>query len=70
MAGSAQEATELRSLLEQLQDPERQSPVVSPVAMFVDASARNRVGVVITRAVLGDRYERYCLYCGDCAPPV
>ncbi len=37
--------------------------------MFDDTSARNRVGVVITKAVFGDeRYQLYRLYCGE--PPL
>jgi len=34
--------------------------------LFGEASARSRVGCLITRAVLGEeRYELYQLYCGD-----
>ena len=37
--------------------------------MFEDPSARGRVGLLITKAVLGDQlYQLYRLYCGD--PPL
>jgi hypothetical protein len=43
-------------------------PMDDPAPLFDDVSARNRVGVVITKAVLGDEHYRlYRLYCGE--PP-
>ena len=68
-AGEASEK-EWRGLIERLhrgQEPQLQHD--DPAPMFDDTSARNRVGVVITKAVLGDeRYELYRLYCGE--PPL
>jgi hypothetical protein len=51
---------------------EAPEPVPSNAAsLFEEASARGRVGLVITRAVLGEQqYELYRLYCGNLAPPV
>jgi len=69
MAGSGEEQ-EWRSLIERLQDAsEPQSPPDGVAPMFDEVSARNRVGLVITKAVLGDElYQLYRLYCGD--PPL
>ena len=62
------EEPEWRGLIERLhngQEPELQA---GPTP-FDDVSARNRVGVVITKAVLGDEHYRlYRLYCGE--PPL
>jgi hypothetical protein len=51
---------------------EEPAPLPSGAApLFDDASARNRVGVLITRAVIGEeQYRLYRLYCGDLMPPV
>ena len=39
--------------------------------MFEDPSARGRVGLLITKAVLGNEfYQLYRVYCGDRMPPV
>jgi hypothetical protein len=68
MSGPAEEQ-EWRSLIERLHDgiPEPLPEGLTPG--FDDASARNRVGVLITKAVLGENlYELYRLYCGD--PPL
>jgi hypothetical protein len=43
----------------------------SAAPLFDDASARGRVGQLITRAVFGDeQYRQYRLYCGEPMPPV
>jgi hypothetical protein len=48
---------------------EPQSPVEGTSPTMDDPPARNRVGMVIAKAVLGnDIYQLYRLYCGD-APP-
>jgi hypothetical protein len=69
VAKSAEEQ-EWRGLIDRLHDGKvPQSSVEGPAPMFDDASARNRVGTVITRAVLGEqRYDLYRLYCGE--PPL
>jgi hypothetical protein len=62
------EDQEWRGLFARLQeDPE---PLPSNAApLFGDASARNRVGVLITRAVIGEeQYRLHRLYCGDPTP--
>ena len=62
------EDKEWRGLLARLNDQPEPLPS-SSVPLFEDAPARNRVGLVITRAVLGDeQYELYRLYCGDPSP--
>jgi hypothetical protein len=65
MTDSREEA-EWRRLLERLQGgegPEQQDGVAP---MFDEATARQRVGVLITKAMLGESlYERYRLNCGD-----
>ncbi len=65
----SREDQEWRGLFARLrEDPE---PLPSSVApLFEDASARTRVGLVITKAVLGEQqYQLYRIYCGDPAPP-
>ena len=70
MADSTEEM-EWRGLIERLHagtepptPPEESSPT------FGDQPARNRVGVVIAKAVLGNEvYQLYRLYCGDPQPP-
>jgi hypothetical protein len=64
------EDQEWRGLFAQLhEDPGPMPPSASP--LFDDASARGRVGLVITRAVLGDeQYRLYRLYCGEPTPRV
>jgi hypothetical protein len=43
----------------------------SAAPLFDDASARGRVGQLITRAVFGyEQYRQYRLYCGEPMPPV
>jgi len=67
MSESAEER-EWRGLFAKLQeDPE---PLPSSAApLFDDASARGRVGALITRAVLGnEQYQLYRLYCGELLP--
>jgi hypothetical protein len=63
------EDQEWRGLFARLhEEPE---PLPSSAApLFEDASARSRVGLLITKAVLGDeQYRLYRLYCGDPVPP-
>ena len=59
--------TEWRSLINRLSHG--QEPALPPdevVPAFDDPMVRKRIGVVITRAVLGDPlYRLYQLYCGD-----
>jgi hypothetical protein len=63
------EEQEWRSLIERLHQEAPEPLPEGTAPAFDDASARNRVGVVITKAVLGDNlYELYRLYCGD--PPL
>jgi hypothetical protein len=69
MAESAEDQ-EWRGLLARLhEEPE---PLPSSAApLFEDASARSRVGLLITKAVLGEeQYRLYRLYCGDLSPSV
>jgi hypothetical protein len=51
---------------------EEPKPLPSSAApLFNDASARGRVGLLITRAMFGDeQYRLYGLYCGEPRPPV
>jgi hypothetical protein len=64
----SKEDQEWRGLFARLQ--EEPEPLPSSAApMFDDASARNRVGLVITRAVFGEeQYRMYQLYCGNLMP--
>ena len=70
MAGSIEEM-EWRGLIERLHaGTEPQTPPEGAPPTFDDTPARNRVGVVIAKAVLGnDLYQLYRLYCGDPQPP-
>jgi len=64
------EEEEWRSLFARLQEGPEPAPS-SAASLFDEASARGRVGLVITRAVLGEQqYELYRLYCGDPSPRV
>ena len=73
MLGDNREKTEeeWRALIDGLADGKE--PALPPSAVapaFDDPTARNRVGLVITRAVLGEPlYRLYQLYCGDPIPP-
>jgi len=69
MSKSAEDE-EWRSLFAKLQ--EEPVPLPSRAApLFDDASARGRVGALITRAVLGnEQYQLYRLYCGEPTPRV
>ena len=68
MAAPAEEL-EWRTLIERLHEGTPASPPEGTAPAFDEASARNRVGLLITKAVLGDNlYELYRLYCGD--PPL
>jgi hypothetical protein len=66
------EEMEWRGLIERLHaGTEPPVPPEGPSPTFDDPPARNRVGVVIAKAVLGgDLYEAYRLYCGDPLPPL
>ena len=70
MADSAEER-EWRGLIERLHaGTEPQAPPEGTALTFDETPARNRVGVVIAKAVLGnDIYQLYSLYCGDPLPP-
>jgi len=63
---------EWRGLLKRLCDGEEPEPLPGGVApMFEDPTMRQRVGVLITKAVFGEaNYQRYKLYCGDPQPPL
>ena len=62
------EEEEWRGLFARLQDEPEPVPG-SAASPFDDASARGRVGLVITRAVLGEQqYQLYRLYCGEPSP--
>ena len=64
------EEAEWRGLFARLQEELEPVPG-SAVSPFEDASARGRVGLVITRAILGEQqYQLYRLYCGDPSPRV
>lgn len=64
MADSAEDK-EWRGLFERLHEEPEPLPG-SAVSLFGDPSARSRVGLLITRAVLGEQqYQLYRLYCGD-----
>jgi hypothetical protein len=64
----SREDQEWRGLFAQLQ--EESEPLADNAApLFEEASARSRVGLVITRAIMGDeQYRQYRLYCGDLTP--
>jgi hypothetical protein len=67
MAESAEDK-EWRGLFARLhEEPE---PLPSSAApLFEEASARNRVGLLITKAVFGEQqYQLYRIYCGDPSP--
>ena len=58
---------EWRALIDRLSHGEEPPlPPLDEATSFNDPMVRKRVGVVITRAVLGDPlYQLYQLYCGD-----
>ena len=63
------EEQEWRSLIERLHDGDPEPLPEGTAPAFDDAPARNRVGMLITKAVLGGNlYELYRLYCGE--PPL
>jgi len=64
------EDQEWRGVFAQLhEEPEPWPSNAAP--LFDEASARGRVGLLITRAVLGDeQYRLYRLYCGEPTPRV
>jgi len=65
------EEMEWRGLIERLHaGTEPQTPPEGMSPTFDDPPARNRVGMVIAKAILGnDLYQLYRLYCGDVPPP-
>ena len=64
------EDEEWRGLSDQLHEEPEPLPS-SAASLFDDASARGRVGLVITRAIIGEQqYELYRLYCGNPTPRV
>ena len=68
MSGEDKARTEeqWRALIRQLSDGEDSALPVAPAPNFDDATVRRRVGVVITKAMLGEPlYSLYPLYCGD-----
>ena len=69
MAESSEDQ-EWRGLFARLhEEPEPLPSSAEP--LFDEASARGRVGLLITRAVFGEeQYQLYRLYCGDPRPPV
>jgi hypothetical protein len=70
MAESAEDQ-EWRGLFAQLQEKPEPLPSSSAAPLFDDASARGRVGLLITRAVFGnEQYQLYRLYCGLPTPRV
>ena len=64
----SREDQEWRGLFARLQ--EEPEPLPSSAApLFDDASARSRVGLLITKAMFGEQQcELYRIYCGDPAP--
>jgi hypothetical protein len=69
MTGPTEE-TEWRRLIERLQKGEEPELPGDVAPTFDDPTARQRVGVLITKAILGEPYyQRYKLYCGDASPP-
>jgi hypothetical protein len=65
------EETEWRRLLQRLQNGEEPELPGDVAPIFDDPTTRQRVGVLITKAVLGEpTYRRYKLYCGDPTPTV
>ena len=61
----SREDQEWRGLFARLGDEPEPLPS-SAAPLFEDASARSRVGQVITKAILGEeQYRLYRLYCGD-----
>jgi hypothetical protein len=63
------EDKEWRGLIERLhEEPELPGGAAT---IFEDPAARSRVGLLITKAVLGDElFQLYRLYCGNAMPPV
>ena len=66
------EEAEWRRLMERLRGGKEPEPLLGGVtAIFDDAAARQMVGVLITKAILGGKqYDRLKLYCGDVTPRV
>lgn len=61
----SKEDQEWRGVFARLQEEPEPWPS-SAAPLFDDASARNRVGLLITRAIIGDeQYRQYQLYCGN-----
>ncbi len=65
----SREEQEWRGLFARLHEEPEPLPS-SATPLFEEASARSRVGLLITKAVLGDeQYRLYRIYCGDPVPP-
>jgi hypothetical protein len=65
----SREDQEWRGLFARLHEEPEPSPS-SAAPLFEDASARSRVGLLITEAILGkEQYRLYRIYCGDPTPP-
>ena len=61
----SQEDQEWRGLFARLHEAPEPLPS-SAAPLFEDASARSRVGLLITKAVFGEeQYQLYRLYCGE-----
>ena len=68
MAESSEDQ-EWRGLFARLHEEPEPVPDSAASLFDDDASARNRVGLLITRAVIGDeQYRLYRLYCGNVMP--
>ena len=66
----SQENQEWRGLFARLHEAPEPLPS-SAAPLFEDASARSRVGLLITKAVFGEeQYQLYRLYCGEPSTPV
>jgi hypothetical protein len=68
IAGDHQDnADEWRALIDRLSRGQEPAPPADEMAPSLDdPTVRKRIGIVITRAVLGDPlYQLYQVYCGD-----
>jgi hypothetical protein len=69
MMSESREDQEWRGLFARLHEEPEPLPSSAAPLFGDDASARSRVGLLITKAVLGDeQYRLYRLYCGDPMP--
>ena len=67
MVGDQESEAEWRALIDRLSHGQEPAPPADEMGPSLDDPAvRKRIGVVITRAVLGEPlYKLYQLYCGD-----